>query len=273
MENIKLFFKGIIIGIGKIIPGVSGSILAIMLGLYDKGLEAINNMKSKENFLFLTFTGSGILISIVYGSSFIIYLLEKWYFGIMLLFCGLIFGTIPIIKKEVKLKSKKEKVIFVNLTLFLFLFSSINVNSNYEFTYTCKDFFYFMLTGFIEASTMIIPGISGTAILMILGVYQTIMETFSHLFSFSYLSYNIRILFPFALGFLLGFFLVTKCLYYFIKKNKEKTYFMIFIFAFSSFLLLLKKTFTCSFTLNEFLIGIVLFILGYYFSSKLEEKQ
>ena len=83
MKNIILFFKGIIIGIGKIIPGVSGSVLALLLGLYDRGLEALQHITKKENIIFLTLTGSGILLSIVYGSSFILYILEKSYFTIM----------------------------------------------------------------------------------------------------------------------------------------------------------------------------------------------
>ncbi len=220
MKNIILFFKGIIIGIGKIIPGVSGSVLALLLGLYDRGLEALQHITKKENIIFLTLTGSGILLSIVYGSSFILYILEKSYFTIMLLFCGLIFGTIPIIKKEVNLKSNRKKVYFFSLTLFFYLLSTFTTTSSYTFTYTCKDFFYLVLTGFIEAATMIIPGISGTAILMLLGVYPIVMETFSHLFSLNYISYNIRILLPFIMGFIIGFFLVTKCIYYFLKKQK-----------------------------------------------------
>lgn len=273
MKNIILFFKGIIIGIGKIIPGVSGSVLALLLGLYDRGLEALQHITKKENIIFLTLTGSGILLSIVYGSSFILYILEKSYFTIMLLFCGLIFGTIPIIKKEVNLKSNRKKVYFFSLTLFFYLLSTFTTTSSYTFTYTCKDFFYLVLTGFIEAATMIIPGISGTAILMLLGVYPIVMETFSHLFSLNYISYNIRILLPFIMGFIIGFFLVTKCIYYFLKKQKEKTYFLILIFSFSSFLLLIKKTFMSTFTIRELLIGIILFIIGFLISTVLEEKE
>lgn len=273
MKNIVLFLKGMIIGIGKIVPGVSGSVLAILLGLYDEGLEALGNITKRENILFLSLTGSGILLSIIYGSSILLFLLEKNYLRTMLLFCGLIFGTIPIIKREVNLKTKKRKLYFILFTLSLYSFLGQTSTSNYEFTYTCKDFFFFLLTGFIEASTMIIPGISGTAILMLLGVYQIVMETFSHLFSISYLAYNIRILIPFLLGFIIGFILVTKSIYYLLKHQKEKTYFMILIFSFTSFLLLVKKTFTYSFKIEELIIGSFYFIFGYFLSSFFSRKE
>lgn len=273
MKNIILFFKGILIGIGKIVPGVSGSVLAILLGLYDKGLEALQHIFTKENFLFLSISGAGILLSIVYGSSLILYFLQKYYFPVMLLFCGLILGTISVIKKEVKLDSTSKKFYFTCLTLLIVFLSNISFTKTYHFSYSRKDFFYFLLTGFIEASTMVIPGISGTAILMLLGVYGVVMETFSHLFSISYLSYNIRILLPFIIGFIIGFFLITKCIYYLLRYKKDKTYFMILVFSFSSFLLLLGKTFTTSFNFKDFYIGIVLFVLGYILSMFLEEKQ
>lgn len=273
MEKIILFLKGIIIGIGKIIPGVSGSVLALLLGLYDRGIEALQHFTKKENFLFLLCTGSGIFLSILCGSSIILWMLKKWYFRIMLLFCGLIFGTIPVIKKEVSLKTKEKKTIFLCLTLFCILLFSLKTTTTYEFTYTRKDFFYFTLAGFIEAATMIIPGISGTAILMLLGVYEIVMQTWSHLFSVSYISYNIRILLPFATGFLIGFFSITKSMSYFLKYQKEKTYFMIFVFSLSSFLLLIKKTWMAPFQPKDIIIGIPLFIIGFLLSFCFREKE
>ena len=92
-----LFIKGLIIGIGKIIPGVSGLVIAISFGLYEKGIDAINNYfgNVKENTKFLLVLGSGILLSIILMSNLIKILLNKYYFLTMLLFIGLISGGIP----------------------------------------------------------------------------------------------------------------------------------------------------------------------------------
>ena len=79
MQNIKLTLKGIIIGLGKIIPGVSGSMLAFSLGVYEDAINAITNFKNnlKKNILFLSYLGIGIVISILLFSNLLIYLLNN----------------------------------------------------------------------------------------------------------------------------------------------------------------------------------------------------
>ena len=76
---LKLFLKGFIIGIGKIIPGLSGSLLAINFNVYERAIKAISNFFSdwKENLRFLVILGTGIFLAIVMGSKIIIYLLNK----------------------------------------------------------------------------------------------------------------------------------------------------------------------------------------------------
>ena len=81
MNNIILFFKGFIVGLGKIIPGVSGSLLAFSLGIYEKAIDAINNFFSdiKENILFLGKIGLGVVLAILLCSKLIIFLLNHYY--------------------------------------------------------------------------------------------------------------------------------------------------------------------------------------------------
>src|SRR5574344_398042 len=118
MDNIKLFLKGILIGIGKIIPGVSGSMIAISLGLYEKMIYSLSNIIKdfKSNSLFLLKIGSGIFISIFLTSKIIILALNNYYLPTMLLFIGLIIGGIPSIVKI----AKKEKTRF-NILIMLML--------------------------------------------------------------------------------------------------------------------------------------------------------
>ena len=97
MNNIILIIKGLIIGFAKIIPGVSGAILAISMGVYDKGINAITCFFKdiKENSRFLFFIGIGIFISMIIGSNIVYYLLDNYYLITMLFFLGLIFGSTP----------------------------------------------------------------------------------------------------------------------------------------------------------------------------------
>lgn len=93
MSNIVLIIKGLIIGFAKVMPGVSGAILAISMGVYDKGINAITRFfdNIKENTKFLFFIGIGIIIAIMLGSNIVYFLLNNYYVITMLFFMGLIF--------------------------------------------------------------------------------------------------------------------------------------------------------------------------------------
>ena len=96
MSYIVLFFKGILVGVGKIIPGVSGAIIAILLGIYEEGLKKINSLFKdfKNSLKFLFPIGLGVLTSTFFFSKIIVNSLNKYYLPTMLLFCGLIFGNL-----------------------------------------------------------------------------------------------------------------------------------------------------------------------------------
>lgn len=263
MKNIlNLFIKGIIIGIGKVIPGVSGSVIAIMLGIYDKGVYALNHIFEDfiNNFVFLLITGLGILISIIFGSKIILIFLNKYNFFIMSFFLGLILNSVYEFKKEIQLSKKNIYIVFI-ISIISLLICSLGINNVYNYKFTFWDNLFLIFVGVLEATTMIIPGISGTAVMMILGVYNLLLSTFSNLYSIDYISYNLLILLPFILGFILGFILITRIVEKFILNNdKSKIYILGFILG--SFFILSYKTFMCFD--NKFLfLSISLFIIGY----------
>ena len=117
-ENMKLFLIGCIIGIGKVLPGISGSILAIRLGIYEKVMNAILHFskKPKENLLFLSVLGSGFIFSTIFGSKVLLQLFLKYGTILKILFVLFIITGIPeLIKKSNSLK----------ITILAFLFTSI----------------------------------------------------------------------------------------------------------------------------------------------------
>ena len=103
-KNLVLFLKGIIIGIGKTIPGVSGASLSISLGVYEQLISSMANIfkETKKNLKFLLIIGSGIIISIMLSSNLIMHCLDNYYLPTMLLFIGMIIGCIPNIVKMAK---------------------------------------------------------------------------------------------------------------------------------------------------------------------------
>lgn len=263
MEYINLFIKGIVIGIGKIIPGVSGSMLAISLGIYERIIYSISNLfkNFKENSKFLINVGLGIVIAIILISKIIVFSLNHWYFPVMMLFIGLIIGGLSSIFKVVKERLCFKYIIILSIPFLFFHLLDIlenNVSIKIEFTYiNC------FLLGIIETFTMIIPGISGTAIMMMLGIYEEQLMMFS---DFNYFLYLIM----FMLGILLSTFLISNIIIKILNRYRTGSYYLIIGFSISSILALLKITLSTSFNKNDLLIGIVLLIIGVFVSYKLE---
>ena len=272
-EKLILVLKGIIIGAGKIIPGVSGGMLAITLNVYDKGIKAISDFFKdiKGNLTFLCTIGIGILISIISVSKVIKYSLDLYYLPTMLLFIGLIIGGIPsIIETAKQEKSLKNIVIMIIPFILIFLLQFTNNTFN---TSTSKEvsFFPLILIGVVDAITMIIPGISGTAILMMLGYYDMVITSFSTLTDFSLISYNLSILIPFGIGMVLGTIVLTKVINYFLENHRISSYYAITGFALSSVLLLLTQTFQKNYTIYEVIISLILLVIGYMISRRLDK--
>ena len=123
MQKLILFFKGLIIGIGKVIPGVSGSLLAISLGIYEEILQRIEHLFSnfKENLQFLIPIGLGILLAVLFGSKVLLYFFETYYIYTVVFFIGLIVGTVPNILKNGKRTYKDWLfILFIFLGMYFF---------------------------------------------------------------------------------------------------------------------------------------------------------
>ena len=263
--------QGLIIGIGKIIPGVSGSILAISLGIYEKAIESINNFFKdiKNNFIFLAPLIIGIIISIIFTSKIVMNLLDNYYVPTILFFLGLIIGGTSDIVKETSKRYTHLTVIFCILLLIISLISS---NNEVTFKSSIQQFFYYILIGIIDAATMIIPGISGTAILMMMGCYKTLMHTFCNLTDINQIVYNISILIPFSIGMIIGIIITIKLINYLFNKYYTKTYNIILGFLISSILYLFITTLKYKYTLLQIIIGLNLSIIGYIIAKKINHN-
>lgn len=232
--NIKLIIKGFIIGIGKILPGISGSMLAITLGIYEKLINIITNFTSniKENIIFLLNFIIGVIIALVLFSKILLYLLNNYYSYTMYLFIGLIIGTIISFSKEIKISKKNIIIFIIVLSLMLFL-SNINCSIKFIYEKTIINNIYIIILGFIDATTMIIPGISGTAIFMLLGVYEFVLTLFSNPISFLFILYGI--------GMFSGIIIISYLMKYLLDNYKDETYSIIMALSISSILILISN--------------------------------
>lgn len=263
MNKIILILKGFIIGIAKVIPGVSGAVLAISMGLYDKAINAITEFfnNPKKNIAFLLPISIGIILAMIIGSNIVIDALENYYLITMLFFVGLIIGSIPTIYKKIN-KTKSGVIITIISFLAMFLISISNINNNYIEKNNFIDYIIYFMSGIIDAVGTVVPGVSSTALLMIMGTYDAILTAISNITLINLFLSNIKVILFYSIGMFIGIILVTILINYLFKKYNDKTYSAIFGIIISSILLLLIKSFNDIILLKDLVIGIILLFIG-----------
>ena len=267
-----LFLKGFIIGIGKIIPGVSGAMLAINFNVYERLLDAVTNFFSdwKNNLKFLLNFGFGLILAIVLCSGIILFLMNNYRFVTLMFFIGLIFGGTYNFCKKLRYNYKNIIIILITFIVFL-LFSINNFNNNYIIKNNFIDNIVFFIGGVIEIFASIVPGISGTSLLMVLGMYDDVLMLMSSVFDYNYVINNIKIYISYGLGMFISFIINSYLINYLIKRYKNISYAIILGLAIASMLILIMIVFKIKFTIFELILSIILLVFGMVISSILDK--
>ena len=269
MKSLILIIKGFFIGIAKIIPGVSGALLAITFKLYEPGLEAITNFFSnpKKNSKFLFQVGLGILIGIITFSKVVNYLLNNYYFLTMFFFIGLISaGLVPIIKDN---KNKNKKIIIISF-LSLFFLTKLKITNIFKATNLVTSLIIYFISGILDAASTVIPGISGTAILMLIGTYKDIIYVLGNITKYQIIVTNLNILLPYTFGMILGIILFVKVMHYLFHKKYEKTISFIIGISLATLFALIIRTFAFLPNLKLLTLALPLSIIGYIIGRKMD---
>ena len=200
--------KGVFVGIANVIPGVSGGTMAVSFGIYDKLLNAISSLlKSfKKSFLTLLPIILGMVIGIVGFTYIIPWLLANFPFATSCAFTGLIIGGIPAILRSLKdgWQSEEKKSLLVNILVFLILlavamamvFLNGDSESGIALTASAGMIVKIFFMGIIASATMVIPGVSGSFVMVLLGLYTTVIGAIKSL--------DFMILIPTAIGVFIG---------------------------------------------------------------------
>lgn len=272
-----LFIKGFILGVANVIPGVSGGTLAVSLGLYERVLECVTTLfkKFKENLTFIMPIALGIGVAILSTSKLVTYALTNFKAQTIFLFVGLIFGGISLIMKKVK-GQKSFFNICVLCIVFIFVLGLNFVKTDtFSISFTNMkiiDYVLLALVGFIASSAMVIPGISGSFVLMVFGYYEMIMATISHLTTFKNIGQDLIILTVFGIGVLLGILFMAKLITKLIEKNEVRTYFAIMGFVLSSIVVLLIEIGNFKFNFTNIATSILAFLWGYLLSRAIDKE-
>lgn len=270
MEKIKYVIFGVLMGVANVIPGVSGGTIAIILNFYDRLTESItlNFRILKKNIGFLIPLFIGVLVGIVSLSKVMEYLLVNYttetYFG----FAGIVLGSLPLIFH----KAKCEKISGVSFIPFVVTFMIMVFLSfvSVESTGPVTDYPLTILSGFklfismaVATVTMIIPGISGSMILIIIGMYEVI-------YGYAIANFMIPLLIPIGLGAVFGLLGGAKLVNVLLHKYQQLTYMAILGLLVGSFIELYNRS-NLVFSFNELLMPIIvallMFIIVYWFSS------
>lgn len=285
-DNIILVVKGFIMGIANIIPGVSGGTLALILGIYEEFIGAISHFFSnfKKNICFLAPIAIGMVLAIASLSRVIDYSYNHFPIPTSLFFVGLVLGGIPMLLSKVRNTKEVKKVSSYIIFLIPFAIVLIMACSDLIFGEGLKvsltnmnilNYIVLFVVGMIAAATMVIPGVSGSLVLMLLGYYYPIINVIKDLTSFTNLGSSIIILGIFGIGIVVGIVLISKLIEYLFQKYETKTYFGVLGFIVASILAIPISTMlnmSVTFTIPQILIGIIFLVIGSTISYKLGEK-
>lgn len=242
MTFITDIIKGMFIGIANIIPGVSGGTIALSMGIYDKLIGAVSNFLKdwKKSIITLLPILAGCGIGLIGFTFAIEYLLSEHTFVTCMAFVGLILGGLPVLIRQLKEKLSEQggsvgiSGIISFLVLFAFAIVLPLMGSDEEvmktLTATPGLMVILFFIGIIASATMVIPGVSGSLVLMILGYYYGIIESIKNFLEalkamdIPALTNGFLVLAPFGVGVLLGIFLIAKLITFLFERYGVQTY-------------------------------------------------
>lgn len=282
---IKMILKGAVIGIANIIPGVSGGTMMVVMGIYDKLIHAITHLKSefKNALKLLIPIAIGMALGIVVLTEIITRALENFPVQTNLMFIGLIVGGLPVIVK--KLKETGKKVSVGNMIAMVAFFALVvgmammgeAEGSAAQVTLNIVNIVKLFFVGIIASATMVIPGVSGSMVLMLLGYYYTILDSVSAFlhglleFDMPTLLQNFGILFPFGIGVLAGIGVIAKLIEIVFVKFPNYAYCAIIGLIIASPFGIILMSDLSKYNVVAVLTGLVTFAIGFVIARKLGE--
>ncbi len=281
-EFIVNVLRGMVIGIANVIPGVSGGTMMVSMGIYDKLILVLTHFikRMKEAVALLVPIGIGMLLSIaVFAKIFSEILFPRFPLQTNLFFIGLILGGLPVIYGKVKGKSIKVPQILAFVLFFVMVVGFALVgeggDASVDISFSVVNVIKLFGVGIIAAATMVIPGVSGSMIMMILGYYNTIIDTINDFinalkdFDIAAMLQTFVVLVPFGIGVVVGVVAVAKLIEFMLKKFPEVTYWAIIGLIVASPFAILIMMQVGAIGIVEILTGVVLLAVGFVISLKL----
>lgn len=287
MKHIIKIIKGSLVGMGSILPGISGSMVAAILKIYQDLIQALNDFLKKPIHSIKSVWQYivGVILGFIIGFVFINYFYEIAPIPITFLFIGFILGAIPSLLKDVQTDGYRWHHFLVMGIAIIFMLSFLFIK---ETETTSNGVIYYLsvfFIGVVYAVALIIPGLSGSTMLMAFGYYQLLIKLVNDTFvaiihlDFTSVASQLPMLLLLIIGALFGLILVGKLMYYLLLRYKTHFYFVVLG-------IVLVSPFNILFTLQEntttnvfkspwyvYLIGGVLLLTGLLMTYKLTHKK
>jgi len=239
MEYLINGLKGFCMALADSVPGVSGGTIAFILGFYDKFIGSLNNLiygkkeEKKDAIVFLIKIGIGWVIGMIAAILVLTNLFQTQIYKVSSLFMGFIICAIPLIIKTEKdvVKGKYKNIIFTLLgILIVALITYFNPIAGEENAVNIANLniglgIYIFVAGMIAISAMVLPGISGSTLLLIFGLYIPIISAVKDILHFNFSSLPAIIIFAF--GLIAGVLLVIKGIKIALEKFRSQTIYCI----------------------------------------------
>ncbi|MDI6452215.1 DUF368 domain-containing protein [Peloplasma aerotolerans] len=285
MNHLIKIIKGIFVGIGSILPGISGSMIAAILKIYQDLIQALNKF-TKQPLKAISDVWQyivGVIVGLMMGFLFISTVLELFPIPLTLLFIGFILGAVPGIINEFKTDHYRWHhflVMFIAMASMIgFLFvkeQTADVNSWYYY-------FVIFMIGVITAASLITPGLSAATMLMALGYFRTLIELGDGFiqaflsFNFSEIGPQLPMLGLLIIGVVVGLLIIGKIMYQLLIRYKAHFYFavlgIVIITPFNILFTLQGNTSENVFQVQWYIwgVGLILFILGLFITYKISD--
>lgn len=250
-------YRGLCMGISDLVPGVSGGTIAVLLGFYHQLIDSINRLFSREwkkQLAFLIPLGIGMGAAIFSFSHLMDWLLTHHKQPTHFFFIGLIIGILPYLFRESDAKHTFKWYHYVLLIIGIILISLLPLNPDEGAIIEHKTLSIYLLlffSGFIASAAMILPGISGSLVLVVIGVYQTVIHALTTL--------DFKVIIVVGIGIFLGIITMSKIIHYFLEHYRIATFALIIGLVIGSIYVIFPGWMT---NVSELIITVIVFTVG-----------
>lgn len=266
--------KGFAMGTSDLVPGVSGGTIALLLGIYNQFIASISDIFSRRfwpSFTFLIPIIIGMLLAMGSLSNLFNYLLSQHHIPTMFFFGGLIIGIVPYLLKisnyKTSFTTKHYMMVIAGIAILIVITLMNNGDKHAGETLTLSTglIIKYFIAGMCASSAMLLPGISGSFMLLVFGVYGTVMLAISEVVKLNFA--GLPILLAVGFGVLAGFIISSKIIQYFLTHHKLMTFALIIGFVVGSLFAVFPGLPT---NIVMWFVSLVVFIIGFIVSLTLD---